>query len=65
MTTYRLEVACNTLQGAEFVQWLNEKGHDAKLGNSTGDYVNGEITSNQEAPAGEIMRSLWTEFCCW
>ena len=66
MSTYAIEIAfdaCGTEEAAqEFAAWLNEKGHDAKVGNSTGSYVDGRSTSNDEE-AREIMNNLWDEFC--
>lgn len=64
--TYKIEIAfdsCGTEEAAnEFASWLNEKGHDASVGKSTGSYVDGRWTSNDEE-AREIMNSLWDEFC--
>lgn len=66
MSTYTIEIAfdsCGTEEGAhEFAAWLNEKGHTAKIGNSTGSYVDGRWTCSDEE-AREIMNSLWDEFC--
>ena len=66
MTAHKIEVAfdsCGTQEALEqFVEWLNEKGHDAKAGNTTGSYVDGRWTSNDEG-ANQIMNALWDEFC--
>lgn len=66
MTTYTIEIAFDasgTEEAAqEFATWLNEQGHDARVGNSTGSYVDGRSTSNDE-DAREIMNNLWNEFC--
>lgn len=63
---YKIEIAfdiCGTEEGAhEFAAWLNEKGHDAKVGNSTGSYVDGRWT-HIDQEASEIMNLLWYEFC--
>jgi hypothetical protein len=60
MKKYRIEVSGETPEGADFVAWLNEQGHDAKLGRTSGDYVDGVGTNNIEA--NEIMRTLWEEY---
>jgi len=55
-------VSSDTEEGAEFVEWLNAAGHDAKLGNSTGNYVDGFWTE-RDIGACETMRTLWTDYC--
>ena len=59
--TYSIEVAVDTNEGAGFIAWLREQGHDARLGATTGNFVDGTHTSDVEA--GKIMRQLWTEYC--
>jgi hypothetical protein len=59
---YRVEVACDTDEGAEFVTWLNERGHTAKLGTTTGNFIDGVHTSSDER-ANKIMGRLWTQYC--
>ena len=66
MSTYKIEVAFDACGDQEsldqFVEWLNEIGHDAKAGNTTGSYVDGRWTST-DSDANQIMNSLWDEFC--
>lgn len=65
MTTskkYDVEVAFDTPEAKQFCDWLNENGHSAKIGNSTGNYINGHCTGNTEE-ADEIMRVLWDSYC--
>ena len=59
---YIIEVACDNPEGEDFVEWLIAKGHDAVLGDSTGDYVDGVWTSTDNE-AAEIMSNLWLEYC--
>lgn len=66
MNAYKIEIAfdaCGTEEAAqEFVEWLNAQGHDASVGNTTGSYVDGEWTL-QDEKAREIMNALWDAFC--
>ena len=55
-------IACDHEEGEKFVEWLNNAGHDASIGRSTGNYVDGAWTSS-DAEANEISNSLWTEYC--
>lgn len=61
-TTYNVEIANDTPEAEQFAAWLNAKGHSAKVGRSTGSYIDGERTSSS-AEASEIMNSLWAAFC--
>lgn len=61
MKTYKIEIAVDTEQAEEFRAWLDNQGHDAHVGKSTGNYVDGECSSTDEQ-ANEIMRGLWDEF---
>ena len=61
MELYTIEVAGDTEEGEEFVAWLNEHGHTAKLGRTSADYIDGVDTSDIEA--NEIMRDLYSEYC--
>ncbi len=62
MKTHKIEIAVDTEQAEEFVAWLNAQGHDATVGTSTGNYVDGTWTSTDEQ-ANEIMRELWDSYC--
>jgi len=61
MTTYEIEISIDTAEAAEFAAFLNEKGHVAHVGTSTGSYVDGSPTSDAEA--SEIMNNLWEAYC--
>ncbi len=62
MEKHRIEIAVDTIEADEFAAWLNSQGHNATVGTSTGNYVDGEWTSASEE-AIEIMRVLWEEYC--
>lgn len=61
-TTYNVEISNDTTEAEEFAAWLNARGHNAKIGRSTGNYINGEWTSSN-TDANEIMNRLWSEYC--
>jgi hypothetical protein len=58
----RIEIAVDTIEADEFCEWLNLHGHQAIIGNSTGNYIDGIWTSVNE-DANEKMRDLWDDFC--
>jgi len=58
----RIEIAVDHIEGPEFLEWLQRQGHDAHIGTSTGNFVDGENTSSDER-VGDIMRSLWEQYC--
>lgn len=60
--SYKIEIASDTTESNEFLAWLIEAGHDASIGNSTGNYVDGIWTSTDEN-ANKIMRDLWESYC--
>jgi hypothetical protein len=60
--TYKIEIACDGIEGEEFAAWLRSKGHDAFVGRSTAGYVDGEWTSHND-DAKEIMNRLWNDYC--
>lgn len=62
MMTYTIEIACDNPEAEAFAEWLKAQGHDAKVGRSTGNYVDGSWTSNNAA-ANEIMNDLWDQYC--
>jgi len=45
---------------AEYCAWLNEQGHDARVGTSTVTTIDGVSTSGE---ANEIGNALWESFC--
>ncbi len=62
MEKYSVEIAGDTKEADEFCAWLNDNGHDAQVGKSTGNFIDGECTSHNEK-ANDIMRSLWEGYC--
>lgn len=50
----QIEIAVDTPEADEFVAWLRRNGHDARIGNDTGNYVNGK-----RADIGD----LWDDYC--
>lgn len=61
-TTHTIEISIDNEQGEQFAAWLNAQGHSAKVGRSTGNYIDGAWTSSDES-ANEIMRALWAAYC--
>lgn len=49
-------------EAEQFAAWLNQHGHRATVGSSTGNYVNGSCTSS-DAEDNETMRNLWNSYC--
>jgi hypothetical protein len=60
--SYKIEIAVDTTEADEFCAWLNEQGHDATVGDSTGNYIDGVWTSSDEQ-ANTILGDLWAEYC--
>ncbi len=60
--THNIEISIDNDEGQQFADWLNSQGHDAKVGNSTGDYIDGVWTSHDN-DANEIMNALWSRYC--
>jgi hypothetical protein len=57
--TYTVEIACDTEEAEQFAAWLRDQGHEAKVGRSTGTYINGQ----RDAETDEIAGRLWSEYC--
>jgi hypothetical protein len=47
----------------EFCDWLNKQGHDAKIGTSTRNYIDGYCTSHND-DMNMVMNEFWNEFSC-
>lgn len=62
MKKHKIEIAVDHLEGSKFVAWLNKNGHDAAIGSSTGNYVDGEWTSSDD-DANQILNNLWDKYC--
>ena len=61
-TEYEIRISCDDEHGLEFAAWLNELGHDAYVGNDTGNHVDGVWCNSCEDAAG-IINGLWDDFC--
>lgn len=62
MKQYTITIACDHHEGDEFCNWLNEQGHDATIGNDTGNWIDG-INTDYDILANEIINDLWVEYC--
>ena len=62
MKTYTIEISLDHAEAENFCIWLNEQGHYASIGSTTGNFVDGEWTSTNEI-ANEIINDLWDEYC--
>jgi len=60
--THKIEIAVDHAEADEFCAWLNTQGHTATVGRSTGNYVDGDWTSSDQA-AGDILNGLWDDYC--
>ena len=61
MKTYKIIIAVDNPEAEAFATWLEQHGHSAEVGHSTGSYVDGVETSS-DAKANEIANSLWTDY---
>lgn len=59
--THNIMVSCDHEDGQRFVEWLQEQGHTARLGATTGSFVNGYRTTEPEAQ--QVMTELWEAYC--
>lgn len=62
MSNHEIIIAVDAHEAEEFAAYLNAKGHDARVGNSTGNYVDG-VCTDHDAEASETMNSLWEQYC--
>ena len=60
--TYEIEIAIDSVEPDKFCAWLNENGHSATIGNSTGNYIDGILTDH-DIDANDIMNNLWADYC--
>ncbi len=61
-TQLTIEIACDHHEAAAFCLWLTRQGHDAMIGTTTGNYVDGILTDS-DADASNTMNRLWAEYC--
>lgn len=57
-----IELAFDHAEGEEFCKWLNERGYIARIGASSGNYVDGHWT-NRSDEANALLNQLWSEYC--
>lgn len=59
---YDIELSVDHEQGEEFAEFLRKKGHNAFVGDTSTNIVNGEWTGIN--PYRQIvLNKLWDEFC--
>ena len=58
----KIEIAVDSNEADEFANWLNNHGHEANVGTSTGNYIDGEHTAN-DPELQETLNDLWDEYC--
>lgn len=58
----KIEIACDAVEATEFVEWLQGRGHDAIVGETTGNFIDGVHTSSS-INANDILADLWAEYC--
>lgn len=63
MINYTVEISVDNADAEEFCKYLNDNGHCANIGGSTGNYIDSDWTSNSPA-ANAIFNELWGEYCC-
>ncbi len=66
--TMVIEISYDTPEAAQFVAYLNEQGHAAMVGKSTGTYIDGyhigdDDGSDEQAWANETAAELWEQYC--
>jgi hypothetical protein len=59
---YVIEVAYDNEDCSGFVAWLNEQGHEAKMGGTTGSYVDNDWILGC-CEANNIFNALWDVYC--
>lgn len=62
MFNFNIELAMDHPEAEQFAAWLKQRGHNAKIGRSTGNYVDGQWTSTDESARTTLDR-LWNEYC--
>ena len=60
--SHKIEIDCDCIEAEEFCAWLNAHGHDAKIGRSTANYIDGVWTSTND-DARATMNALWSAYC--
>jgi hypothetical protein len=55
-------IASDNPEAEAFAEWLEDQGHSAEVGNSTGNYVDGVWTSTDD-DAAQTLNALWESYC--
>jgi hypothetical protein len=58
----KIELACDHAESDEFVTFLKARGHEVTVGSTTGNYVDGKWTSDDEE-ANDTLNRLWVAYC--
>ena len=58
----KIEISNDTPDGEQFAAYLNGNGYNARVGRSTGNYIDGVCTSHDEY-ANVLLNGLWERFC--
>ena len=61
LTDKSITVCGSDQESDKFVEWLNDNGYDAELGDD--NKIDGWSTSNTETDANEVMNILWDAYC--
>jgi hypothetical protein len=62
----KIELAVATPEAEQFRDWLIAQGHDACVGNSTGNYIDGVLCGGRNDDDGEaraVLGALWEQYC--
>ena len=60
-TTHKIEISNITEEAEEFKTYLEKLGHSVTIGHSTGTYVDGWNSDNEECPLD--MDRMWSDYC--
>ncbi len=58
----KIEIAVDHHEADEFASFLNGEGHDAHVGESTGNFIDGVCTSH-DVDASDELNKLWDWYC--
>ena len=54
--TKQIEIAVDQYEAEQFRDWLIAQGYDAKIGRSTGNYIDGARSTDE-------IDHLWVDYC--
>jgi len=58
----KIEIAYDTPEAEEFAAWLRAQGHEANVGATTGNLLDGVSTANSYE-AQQTINALWESYC--